>query len=94
MRNIWVIVAILPMLSACVQQQLQMERQKLSGFPVAYQDGYVDGCGSGKKAAGNPYAAFVKDVLRFDSDKQYGQGWTDGFNVCKGDYESISRALR
>lgn len=53
--------------------------------------GRLRGCSSGTKAAGNPYYAFKKDANRFISDQLYSQGWADGFNVCKANYESIGR---
>jgi len=60
----------------------------IEGQPIAYQDGYLPGCDSGYVAAGHPYYTFSKDVVRFSKDDLYQQGWTDGFNVCKGRYES------
>lgn len=87
----YLLIAVL--VSGCAAQQLQNERNRLAGYPEPYKDGYVDGCGSGKRAAGNPYFAFTKDVMRFGSDNLYAQGWGDGFNVCKADYESIMRSL-
>ena len=90
------IIALLLILaiSGCATERLQRERNQLAGQPEEYKDGYVDGCSSGTKAAGNPYYSFKKNATRFDADKLYAQGWTDGFNVCKADYESIGRALR
>lgn len=84
---------ILTALTGCANQILQNERNKLAGYPEPFKDGYTDGCSSGTKAAGNPYFTFKKNVMRFESDRIYAQGWTDGFNVCKADYESIGRAM-
>lgn len=89
----WFVLFALIAVSGCANQILQNERNKLAGYPEPYKDGYTDGCSSGMKAAGNPYFTFKKDVMRFDADKLYAQGWNDGFNVCKADYESIGRAL-
>ncbi|MGH9905085.1 MAG: hypothetical protein ACRD8U_05795 [Pyrinomonadaceae bacterium] len=44
--------------------------------PPAYKDGYSDGCAS---TAGNR----KRDEARYQSDKQYGLGWRDGFNLCR-----------
>ena len=93
MKKLIVAALAIFLVAGCATQRLQQERQNLAGYPEPYKDGYVDGCGSGTKAAGNPYYTFKKDVMRFDSDKFYSQGWTDGFNVCKADYESIGRAM-
>lgn len=87
-------ITLLSLLTACATEQLQSERNKLIGQPEEYKDGYVDGCSSGTKSAGNPYYKFQKDPRRFESDKLYAQGWGDGFAVCKADYESIGAALR
>jgi hypothetical protein len=88
-----VMICALCLVSGCATERLDQERTKLAGQPEAYKDGYVDGCSSGTKAAGNPYYQFKKDVVRFDADRLYSQGWGDGFNVCKSDYEAIGRAM-
>ena len=62
--------------------------------PEPFRVGYADGCESGKDAAGALYSRFRKDVVRFDTDRLYAQGWDNGFSVCKGQYESVSRSLR
>ena len=59
--------------------------------PKPYQEGFYDGCSSGYVAAGNPYYQYRKDVTRGNSDQYYKEGWTDGFNTCKGKYDSITR---
>ena len=48
----------------------------LSGFPLAYRQGYADGCAS--KSGGER-----KDAARFASDGNYRTGWTDGLALCK-----------
>jgi len=53
-----------------------------SGHTPAYADGFNDGCQSGK-ASQKPVAGFyTRDTKRFDSDKQYEQGWTAGYWKC------------
>ena len=47
----------------------------LSGYPLAYRQGYADGCAS----AG---AAERKDGARFGSDGNYRMGWQDGLALC------------
>lgn len=59
--------------------------------PKPYQEGFYDGCSSGYVAAGNPYYQYKKDVVKSNSDQYYKEGWTDGFNTCKGKYDSIMR---
>ena len=47
----------------------------LSGFPLAYRQGYADGCASST-------AVERKDASRFASDGNYRTGWTDGRALC------------
>jgi len=48
----------------------------LSGFPLAYRQGYADGCAS---LSGGER----KDAARFGSDGNYRTGWQDGYSLCK-----------
>jgi len=57
--------------------------------PPAYKVGFDEGCDSGYSAAGNIYAKFRKDVMRYASDAIYAQGWNDGFAYCKGRWDSL-----
>ena len=47
----------------------------LSGFPLAYRQGYADGCAS---AGGREQ----KDAARFGNDGNYRTGWLDGRALC------------
>jgi hypothetical protein len=51
----------------------------LAGYPSAFKDGYIDGCETAKKST---YG--FKDEQRFIEDKQYRNGWKDGYNLCLG----------
>ena len=64
------------------------------GYPLAYADGFDDGCHSGKKAGGSMFDQFKKDVRRFENDSQYAQGWSDGFRQCETEEESSQRQIR
>ena len=64
------------------------------GYPLAYADGFDDGCHSGKKAGGSLFDQFKKDVNRFESDDQYAQGWSDGFRQCETEQEALQRQIR
>jgi len=86
MKQLIVILLALILISACKSQNLR----EVQGQPAEYQAGYHHGCDSGYVAAGHPYYSFTKDVARFEHKDQYRQGWTDGFNVCKSQYESIT----
>ena len=48
----------------------------LSGFPLAYRQGYADGCASATGAE-------RKDAVRFGADGNYRTGWTDGLALCR-----------
>jgi hypothetical protein len=48
----------------------------LQGFPLAYRQGYADGCNSVGTVE-------HKDAARFKSDGQYRTGWQDGVFLCK-----------
>jgi hypothetical protein len=78
-------------LGGCVSQRDTMVQQ---GYPLSYADGFDDGCHSGKKAGGSMFDQFKKDVRRFQSDKQYAQGWSDGFRQCETEQEALERQIR
>lgn len=48
----------------------------LSGFPLAYRQGYADGCASATGAQ-------RRDGERFASDGNYSMGWQDGIALCR-----------
>ena len=48
----------------------------LSGFPLAYRQGYADGCAS----ATGPQR---RDATRYSGDGNYRTGWVDGSALCK-----------
>ena len=50
--------------------------RNLSGFPLAFKQGYVDGCDS---SAGDRR----RDESRYKSDLDYLMGWNDGYAVCR-----------
>ncbi len=78
-------------LFGCVTQKESMVKQ---GYPLAYADGFDDGCHSGKKAGGSMFDQFKKDVTRFQQDSQYAQGWSDGFRQCETEQEAMQRQIR
>ncbi len=64
------------------------------GYPLAYADGFDDGCHSGKKAGGSMFDQFKKDVSRFEKDSQYAQGWSDAYRQCETEQEALQRQMR
>ena len=85
------VISIIVILSGCVSQKESMIKQ---GYPLAYADGFDDGCHSGKKAGGSMFDQFKKDVRRFEKDNQYAQGWSDGFRQCETEQEALQRQIR
>ena len=79
------------LLFGCVSQKETMIKE---GYPLSYADGFDDGCHSGNKAAGSLFDQFKKDVRRFERDRQYAQGWSDGFRECESEQEAIQRQTR
>lgn len=61
------------------------------GYPPAYADGFDDGCGSGRQAAGAITGEFRKNVPRYLADQRYAAGWGDGFQQCQAQYSSQER---
>jgi len=75
----WAVVSVMVVLAGCQSTQQQMISQ---GYPPVYADGFKDGCGSGRAAAG-VNGVFQKNVPRYLSDKLYATGWDDGFRQCQ-----------
>ncbi|QPH52242.1 hypothetical protein [Pontivivens ytuae] len=61
---------------------------------TAYRQGFDDGCHSGRQAAGDLFEQFRKDQARFDTDRDYAQGWSDAFRQCETQTEAQQRAIR
>ncbi|MCL1044660.1 hypothetical protein Q4601_16560 [Shewanella sp. 1_MG-2023] len=90
-----IILLLIPLslliITACQSTRDSMVEQ---GYPLAYADGFQDGCDSGNKAGGSLFDQFKKDVTRFNSETDYAQGWSDGFRQCETEQESIQRQVR
>ena len=51
--------------------------RNLSGYSLAFKQGYVEGCesaGSGSQR---------RNESRYKSDTDYSMGWNDGYSVCR-----------
>ncbi|WP_198589527.1 hypothetical protein [Shewanella sp. 10N.286.51.B7] len=90
-----IILLLIPLslliITACQSTRDSMVEQ---GYPLAYADGFQDGCDSGNKAGGSLFDQFKKDVTRFNNETDYAQGWSDGFRQCETEQESIQRQVR
>ncbi len=89
-KNFFVLILIMA-ISGCMSQKEIMIEQ---GYPLSYADGFDDGCHSGKKAGGYLFDEFKKDVRRFNSDRDYAQGWSDAFRQCETEVEASQRMMR
>ncbi len=93
LSNLLITISILffSLISGCATQKEIMIQE---GYPLSYAEGFDDGCHSGNKAGGSLFDQFKKDVAKFDNDKKYAQGWTDGFRQCETQQEAIQRQTR
>ena len=76
-------------LISCVTTIDRVNQEVGINQPLQYKEGYQSGCDSGYVSAGNPYYRFNKDVNRYSKDELYKQGWDDGYNICRGKYNSL-----
>lgn len=72
-----VLVLALILLTATLLGGCESTHQYLlaKGYPPAYADGFDDGCGSGRQAAGSISGEFRKDVPRYLREAIYASGW-------------------
>lgn len=56
------------------------------GKPKAYVEGYLDGCSTGRRTAGDKKFSYKRDNLRADKDALYARGWEDGQVCCRNEY--------
>ncbi len=75
-------------LSSCASEGQRMINE---GASPAYGHGYDAGCNSGKKAAGDIFSQFHKNVQQYQHSQDYRQGWDDGYNECKSEWISMNR---
>jgi hypothetical protein len=84
----WAVLWLAVLVAGCQSTHDQLLAE---GYPPAFADGFQDGCGSGRQAAGAISGQFKKDVPRFLKDSNYAQGWGDGFRQCQAMLESRDR---
>ena len=83
-RTLGVVLGVLLTLTGCQSTEQQLLGQ---GHPPAFVDGFSQGCGSGRRAAGEA-GEFHKDVPRYLQDAEYESGWDDGFRQCQAQASS------
>jgi hypothetical protein len=55
------------------------------GKPPAYVAGYMDGCSSGMRMAGDNKFKYLKDAARAEREALYAKGWDDGQIRCRNE---------
>lgn len=84
-------IALLGLIVALAGCQSAHDQLLAEGYPPPFADGFQDGCGSGRQAAGSIGGIYRKDVPRFMKDRLYAQGWNDGFRQCQAMQDSRDR---
>jgi hypothetical protein len=87
----WRCAGVLSLLMLITGCQTTHEDLIAKGYPPAFADGFDDGCSSGRQAAGAITGEFRKNVPRYLKDKNYAEGWSDGFRQCQAMRESQDR---
>jgi hypothetical protein len=82
MNRISVVTAVVLALSLIQLSGCAATSASTGGRSPSYAKGFDDGCQSGKAWQGSPFDQTRKDVGRFETDKEYAQGWTDAFQKC------------
>jgi len=52
------------------------------GHTAIYAEGFNDGCSTGRVTRNPVVGWYRKDTKLFESDKQYAQGWNEGYQKC------------
>ena len=76
------------MMNGCASEGERLMRE---GASPAYARGYDDGCSSGKKAAGDMFSQFHKNVRLYKQDEEYRMGWNDGRQECLSERQGMQR---
>ena len=79
------------LLSSCVTEGQRLMNE---GASPAYGQGFDQGCGSGKKSAGDMYSQYHKNVRQYQHNPDYRQGWDDGHEECQNEWISMNRQQR
>ena len=87
MRRVLVALIVLSFVAGCTCT----DRKGLlaAGYSPPYVDGYMDGYSAGCHTIGHPLYQFVRDVSRFELDRQYKEGWEAGYSIARTDYAAI-----
>ena len=78
----FIILFTLLTLTAC-----QSTQQWLKTKPLAYQNGYKDGCDNGEERAQNSTVFKKNDTSSYKTNAEYKKGWDEGYQDCYSDKE-------
>ncbi len=88
MKKIFMILFI--MLFCCVGCVSTYEQMVNNGYSQDYALGFSDGEQSGMASGGYVYSRFKKNTEKAQTNKEYGQGWEDGFKYGSNRMNAIN----
>ena len=81
------LIYIIFMLLACEPTRYNEHSEiLLDDTPSTYREGYSDGCGSGRNAAGDYMIRYTRSEA-YLNDYLYTRGWDEGYKDCKEQLE-------
>jgi len=83
MRLTLLAILLLGGCAALDEKIMDLQMRGLESKPAAFKEGYRAGCASGFRSAGNVRYSQTKDVVRFDNDAEYADGWEQAFKACR-----------
>jgi hypothetical protein len=57
-----------------------------------YDQGYSDGCTSGKASQGSVSDEYRRDMGRYGGSPEYAKGWNQGYAKCSGKEDALNAA--
>jgi hypothetical protein len=91
MFRLLLVLLVLHLLTACSGVILQPDMNRVKDQPLAYQQGYKEGCKSGYVAGGSLVHSFKRDTERALQDEQYRLGWKYAYRQCKSDFRELCK---
>ncbi len=92
MLKLLTVFVVLPLLGACSTVMLKPDMAGVKDQPIAWQEGYKQGCNSGYVAGGSLVHSFARDTRRIIEDEQYNSGWKQGYRQCKSDFREMCKS--
>jgi hypothetical protein len=92
MLRLFLLSIVLQLLTACSTVLIEPDMDSVKDLPLAYQQGYKEGCKSGYVAGGSLVHSFKRDTDRAQNDEQYRLGWKDAYRRCKADFRELCKS--